>query len=68
MKMLGGVAIWRIVTTADMAASPTQAQMQPGRSAFQTFLAALRTWRHIADHIFVAAFAEHQVLLRQQAA
>jgi hypothetical protein len=37
--VLRGVAVWRVVAAADVAAGPAQAQMQPGRTDLQTFLA-----------------------------
>jgi hypothetical protein len=64
MKMLSGVAIRRVVATADVTACPTQSQMYPLRTGCQALLAAASTWRHIADYFFVAAFIGHMILRR----
>ena len=37
MKMLGGVAVWRIVAATDVSASATQTQMKPLAAALETF-------------------------------
>src|SRR4029079_11525238 len=54
------VPVRRVVAASDMAASPTQAQMQPSRADLQTFLAPERTPGHVADVVRVSAFVRHQ--------
>src|SRR6516165_9821936 len=62
VKMLGGVPVWRIVATADMAAGPAQPQMDPWRTCLQALLATERTGRHLANRVGVGAFGGHQCL------
>ena len=59
VEMFRGVSVRRVVATADMAAGPAQAQMQPWRPDFQALLAAESAGRYIADGVFMAAFVGH---------
>src|ERR1700691_5613531 len=59
VEMFRGMAVRRIVATADMAAGPAQAQMQPRRPDFQTLLAAESAGGYIADGVFMMAFVGH---------
>src|ERR1700736_2856623 len=56
MKVLRGVAVRRVVATADMSASPAEPQMRPFRTGLQTPLAAERAWRHVANGGGMVAF------------
>ena len=56
VKMLGGVAVRRVVATPDMAAGPAQAQMQPRRLNLQTFLAAESAGCYVANGVFMGCF------------
>src|SRR5579862_524319 len=58
-EMLGGVAVGRIITAADVAAGSAEPQMQPRAIDLEAFLAAQRTRRHIADGFAVWAGARH---------
>lgn len=60
VKVPRGVAMRRVVATADMAASSAEAQMHPWRANLQTLLAAKRTWRHIANCRLVKALVGHR--------
>jgi hypothetical protein len=64
MEMFGGVAIRRIVATADVTACPAQPQVHPLRACFQTLFAAASTWRHFAYRCFLTAFIGHGALCR----
>src|SRR5271169_3898554 len=63
VKVLGGVAVRRVVATPDMAAGPAQPQMKPLRADLQTFLAAERARRHIANVVAMGAVFGHHRLL-----
>ena len=58
-EMLGSVTVWRAVAAADMAARPAEAQMDPRRTKFQTFLASERARRDVANAIEVTASLDH---------
>jgi hypothetical protein len=53
VEMFGGVAVRRIVATADVPAGAAQPQVHPRRSHFQAFLAAARGRRHLANLVGV---------------
>ena len=57
------VAIGRVVATADMAAGPAQAQMLPGRAAFEAFLAPERARLESQNARGMAASNTHQAIL-----
>ena len=63
LEVLRRVTVGRVVTAADMAACPTQAQMHPGRAAFQAFLATEGARLDIPDTRDMAASNTHQVVL-----
>jgi hypothetical protein len=54
-KMLGRMSVRRVVATADVTAGPADAQVNPGRTDLQTFLAAFRTRSDVADRIEMRA-------------
>jgi len=58
--VLCGVTVRRVVAAADMAAGPTQAQMQPSGTDLQTLLATESAWRHVVDSVGMSAFVGHQ--------
>src|SRR5579871_5246027 len=62
MKMLGRVPVGRVIAAADMAAGPAQSQVQPRRTALQTFLAPARTWPHLANGVGMRAVFSHRSL------
>ena len=62
MEVLRGVAVRRVVATADMAAGPAETQMDLWRTDFQAFLAAERARCHVANVVGVDAFVGHQCL------
>jgi hypothetical protein len=60
MEMRGGVAIRRVIATADMAAGSANPQVEPGRAALQTFLAPSRARHDVTDHLKVIACLGHR--------
>src|SRR5260221_13068718 len=62
VEMLCGMAVRRVVATADMAAGPAEAQMQPRRTDLQTFLATESARPYVADRFGMGAFGGHQGL------
>ena len=48
-KMFRRMPVGRVIATADMTTGAADAQMNPGRTDLQAFLAASRTWHDIAD-------------------
>ena len=51
MEMFGGMLVFGLIAAADMTADAAEAQMKPGIALPQTFLAAQRAGRHVADGI-----------------
>jgi hypothetical protein len=48
-KMFRRMPVGRVIATADMTTGAADAQINPGRTDLQAFLAASRTWHDIAD-------------------
>jgi hypothetical protein len=63
MKMSRRVFVGRVVAAADMAAGPTQPQMQPNAAGLEAFLAAERARRDITDAGDMRAVFGHAGLL-----
>lgn len=61
MEMLRRMLIFRRVTTAYMSTNQTFAQMHPGITGFQAFLAPLGARRHLSDLIEMPTGIGHQV-------
>lgn len=63
MEMLGGVLILRIVTATDMSTGETEAQVHPGITHFQAFLASIGAWRDLSYLIEMATVLCHVFVL-----
>src|SRR5271166_4965893 len=63
VEMARGVAMRRIVATADMTASPANPQMQPTRADFETLLAAMGAGGHLCNGGAMRAGLVHAVVL-----
>jgi hypothetical protein len=61
-KMLGSMPVGGVVAAADVTASSAEAQVNPGRTGLQTFLATSRARRDIADRIKMRAGPFHRQL------
>jgi hypothetical protein len=64
MEMLGRVPAWRLIAAADMAASPADAQMQPGLTYFQALFAPEGTRKNVADPYKMPTKLRHTLLPR----
>jgi hypothetical protein len=60
VEMLGGVPVFRVVATADVAAGATQAKMHPSVAHLEAFLAAVRVAFVRLDEAEVAALSGHE--------
>jgi hypothetical protein len=58
-KMLGGMPVGRVIATADMTAGPADTQVNPGRTALQALLAALRARCYVTNRIKMGAGLGH---------
>src|SRR5262245_6253517 len=59
MEMLGCVSVRRTVTAADVSARSADAQVNPRRSQFQTFLTSACARLHVADAVKMIAPVAH---------
>jgi hypothetical protein len=64
MEMLGRVPAWRLIAAADMAASPADAQVQPGLAYFQALFAPEYTRKNVADPCKMPTKFRHTLLPR----
>lgn len=56
MEVLGGMRIFRLIATADVPTSHTEAQMEPGVAHFEAFFAAVRrARRYVLDRFEMKA-------------
>ena len=63
MKMRSGVAVGRVIATADMAACPTQSEMDPPAAVRETFFATQTAGSDMGNRgQMVAAFAHGSLL------
>lgn len=62
--MLGRVAVWGIIAAADMAASPTEAQMHPPGPDLKALLATIGARRHVDNRSKMNAGIRHEGQLR----
>ncbi len=58
--MLGGMPVGRVIATADMTAGPADTQVNPGRTALQALLAALRARCDVTNRIKMGAGLGHE--------
>lgn len=59
VEMFGSVLVLGRVAAADMSADQADAQVYPRIPHLQTFLAAVRAWRHIPNLIDMLAYVAH---------
>jgi hypothetical protein len=62
MKMLGGVAVGRLIAATDMSAGPANAQMQPWIAQLQAFFAPKSTGNDVANSRQMPAALSHRLL------
>lgn len=60
MIMMGCMATWRLIATTNVPATPADSEMNPFAAAFQTFLAAARTWSNLPDGAQMRAAFAHE--------
>ena len=63
VEMLGGVLVLRIVTATDMSTGETEAQVHPGITHFQAFLAPIGARRDVTYLVEVATLLCHVCML-----
>jgi hypothetical protein len=63
VEMLGGVLVLRIVTATDMSTGETEAQVHPGITHFQAFLAPIGARRDVTYLVEVVTLLCHVFML-----